>query len=171
MLIYHPVHDVNHCVYRLLLILETTQHSKMGIDLYRIVDFYTIFPSLLKNIKPFPAELSAFRRVLKSIPEPYERLTNVKRTMHELEPIQTTAIQNLLAKKIIDLEAFRARKLERTDTELPEEIAVGLRESELVNEEWFRMLINEFPTISFTGKKGLKARTGLMEFRYDLEPV
>ncbi|WP_028886317.1 ABC-three component system middle component 5 [Teredinibacter turnerae] len=171
MLIYHPIHDVNHCVYRLLLILETTQHSTIDIDLYRIVDFYTIFPSLLKNIKPFPAELSAFKRVLKEIPDPYERLTNVKRTMHELEPIQTTAIQNLLAKNIIDLEAFRARKLERTDTKLPQEIAVGLRESVLVNEEWFRMLINEFPTISFTGRKGLKARTGLMEFRYDVEPV
>lgn len=171
MLIYHPIHDVNHCVYRLLLILETTQHSTIDIDLYRIVDFYTIFPSMLKNIKPFPAELSAFKRVLKEIPEPYERLTNVKRTMHELEPIQTTAIQNLLAKNIIDLEAFRARKLERTDTKLPQEIAAGLRESVLVNEEWFRMLINEFPTISFTGRKGLKARTGLMEFRYDVEPV
>ncbi len=171
MLIYHPIHDVNHCVYRLLLILESTQHPSIDTDLYRIIDFYTIFPSLLKNIKPFPTELAAFKRVLKEIPEPYERLSNIKRTMHELEPIQTTAIQNLLAKNFIDLEAFSARRLERTDIELPEEILVGLKENDLVEEEWFRMLINEFPTISFTGKKGLKARTGLMEFRYDVEPV
>lgn len=171
MLIYHPIHDVNHCVYRLLLILENMQHSTIDIDLYRIVDFYTVFPSLLKTIKPFPAELSAFKRVLRAIPEPYERLANIKRTMHELEPIQTTAIQHLLAKNFIDVDAFRERRLERTEAELPEEVLVGLRESGLVDEEWFRMLINEFPTISFTGKKGLKARTGLMEFRYDVEPV
>ena len=68
MLIYHPIHDVNHCVYRLLLILESTQHSSIDTDLYRIIDFYTTFPSLLKNIKPFPAELSAFKRVLKKFP-------------------------------------------------------------------------------------------------------
>ncbi len=68
MLIYHPIHDVNHCVYRLLLILESTQHPSIDTDLYRIIDFYTTFPSLLKNIKPFPAELSAFKRVLKKFP-------------------------------------------------------------------------------------------------------
>lgn len=171
MLIYHPIQDVNHCVYRLLLILENMQHPAIDIDLYRMIDFYIIFPSLLKQIKPFPAELSAFKRVLKLIPEPYERLANVKKAIHELEPIQTTAIQNLLAKNFIELEDFRVKKLKRTEVELPEEISVGLKNNKLVNEEWFRMLINEFPTINFTGKKGLKARTGLMEYRYDVEPV
>lgn len=171
MLIYHPIHDVNHCVYRLLLILENTQHPEIDIDLYRMVDFYMIFPSLLKNIKPFPSELSVFKRLLKEIPEPYERLANIKRTIHELEPIQTTAIQNLLAKSFIDLDAFRTKKLKRSAIDLPEEISVGLSKNKLIDEEWFRMLINEFPTISFTGKKGLKARTGLMEYRYDVEPV
>ncbi len=91
--------------------------------------------------------------------------------MYELEPIQTTAIQNLLAKNFIDLEAFSEGRLERANIVLPDEILIGLKENDLVEEEWFRMLVNEFPTIGFKGKKGLKARTGLMEFRYDVELV
>ncbi|MFM9745688.1 ABC-three component system middle component 5, partial [Streptomyces brasiliscabiei] len=54
MLMYHPAQDVNHCVFRLLLILEHTEHEKLNTDVYRLIDFYTLFPSLLKLLKTLP---------------------------------------------------------------------------------------------------------------------
>ncbi len=171
MLIYHPIHDVNHCVYRVLLVLENSQHSNIDLELFRLIDFYILFPHLIKEIKPFPAELASFRKVIKKISEPYEIISNVKRTMYELETIQTTAIQNLMAKNIIEIDSYNNKILKRTKELLPEIIYEEIINSDVVKEEWFRMLINEFPTINFLGKKGLKARSGLMEFRYDMELV
>lgn len=169
MLIYHPIHDINHCVYRAIVILEQSQHINIDLELFRIIDFYFLFPHLLKEIKPFPSELSSFRKVIKNIPEPYELINNVKRTMHQLEPIQTTAIQNLLAKNIIDIDLYKEKKVQRTENPLPDNIYKNIHSNNIVKEEWFRMLVNEFPTIVFLGKKGLKARSGLMEYRYDVE--
>ncbi len=169
MLIYHPIFDVNHCVFRVLLVLESSQHSELDLDLFRIIDFYHIFPHLIKSIKPFPSDLSIFRAVIRKIPEPYELVSNVKRTMHELEAIQTTAMQNLMAKNLIDINSYNNRFVRRADEPLPKLINEKIQSSDVVNEEWFRMLINEFPTVNFLGKTGLKARTGLMEFRYDVE--
>lgn len=171
MLIYHPVHDVNHCVYRTLLVLETTAHSDIDLDLFRLIDFYHLFPNVLKEIKPFPSELRTFRKIIRNIPEPYELIGNIKRTMYELEAIQTTAIQNLMAKNLINIPSYRAKSLKRTEEVLPEQIYAKIQNSSIAKEEWFRMLINDFPTMNLFGKKGLKARSGLMEFRYDVETL
>lgn len=169
MLIYHPIYDVNHCVYRTLLILESSIHNDIELDLYRHIDFYLLFPHLLKKIQPFPAELASFRKIIKNMPEPYELMINVKRAIFDLEAIQTTALQNLIAKNIIEFDSYKNKNIRRTQVQLPEAINKMIMGNSIVNEEWFRMLINEFPTINFLGKKGLKARSGLMEFRYDVE--
>ena len=89
--------------------------------------------------------------------------------MHELEAIQTTAIQNLMAKNIIEIDSYQNKSLKRTEELLPESIYEIIMNNAVVKEEWFRMLINEFPNVTFFGKKGLKARSGLMEYRYDVE--
>ena len=169
MLIYHPAQDVNHCVYRTLLLLEHTVHNDIEIDLYRLLDFYILFPHLLKQITPLPAELRTYKKFLMWIPEPYETMRNTKRIIHELEPLQTAALQNLLAKQLIDLESFKSKKIRRTEEPLPDKLLASIKSSKSADEEWFRLIINELPTINFGGKKGLKKRTGLMEFRYDLE--
>ena len=171
MLIYHPVHDVNYSVFRIVMVLESTQHTGMDLDLFRLVDFYLLFPHLLKEIKPFPSELVSFRKTIKQIHEPYELVNNVKRIMYDLESIQTTAIQNLLAKNLIDIASFKNKKLKRTDELLPDSLYEKIKTSDTVKEEWFRMLINEFPTVNFLRSKGLKARSGMMEFSYDVEAV
>ena len=169
MLIYHPVYDANHCVFRTLLLLESSVHNEIDIELYRLLDFYILFPHMLKKISPLPIELRTYKRALAKIPEPFESMLNTKRIIHELEPLQTVAIHNLLAKKLIDIDSFKAKKIKRSAVALPESISVAINESKNASGKWFQMLVNELPVVHFSGKKGLKMRTGLMEFRYDLE--
>ena len=169
MLIYHPVHDVNHCVYRILIILENSVHEEMDLELYRVQDFYFLFPHLLKYIKPFPSELIAYKKIIKRIPDPFELLKNTKRIMHDLESLQTVAIHSLLAKNILDMDAFKNKRLKRTEAMLPEKILAKISEDESLTENWFKMIVNDFPNINFGGNSGLKKRTGLMEYRYDRE--
>lgn len=166
---YHPAQDINHCVYRLILILENSQHTSIKLDTYRMVDFYTLFPYLLKLIKPLPQALSKHRSKFKDIPEPYESLKNTKRILFELEALQSVCIQNLLAKNLLDKESYDSGFLKRSDVALPERLRSEMATSRLSNEEWFKVLVDELPKAVFKGKAGLKARTGLMEYRYDLE--
>lgn len=166
---YHPAQDANHCVFRTLLILEHTTHDDIDIELFRLLDFYVLFPHLLKQINPLPAELRTYKRLLSGIPDSFESVLNTKRIMYEIESLQTVSLHNLLAKQLIDIKSFRVNRLRRTSEKLPVELASAIQSSELAKKEWFRMVVNELPLINFGGKSGLKKRTGLMEYRYDPE--
>ncbi|WP_157807963.1 ABC-three component system middle component 5 [Marinomonas sp. ef1] len=151
------------------MILEVSEHDEIHLDLFRIIDLYTLFPHLIKEIKPFPNQLRMYKKFIKDIPDPYERIGNIKRVMFELEGVQTTALQNLLAKGFIDLEAFKLKKIRRSKISLPSIISDEINRNDIATSEWFKMLVNSFYHIKVKGKAGLKSRTGLMEFRYDLE--
>lgn len=166
---YHPAQDINHCVYRLILILECTEHEMISIDIYRLIDFYSVFPYLLKLIATLPRPINKHRNKFSKIPEPFESLKNTKRILHELERLQSVAIKNLLAKEVIDRQSFDNGYLKRTKRPLPDAFKEKIQSARLPNEEWFPALINDFPKAKFVGNNGLKARTGLMEYRYDME--
>jgi len=169
MLMYHPAQDANHCVFRLLLILEHSEHDHIDISVYKLIDFYFLFPHLVNLLKPLPTPINKFRKEFSEIPEPYETLKNTKRILYELEELQSTAIQSLLAKNLLDLDEFEKGWLKRTSFNIQPEIHNALNASDYANQGWFKALINEFPKAKFNGKAGLKSRTGLMEFRYDVE--
>lgn len=119
MLIYHPANDINHCLYRMLLILETTTARELNWNLFKLMDFYILFPHLLKSIAPLPLSLKSYKESLREIPSPFEALPNSKRVLFDLEGIQNTSILNLLAKDLVDLELFRENLVKRTQKEIP----------------------------------------------------
>ena len=167
MLIYHPVYDINHCLYRLLRFLETSTHTEFQWERLRLLDFYSVFPHLLKKISPFPKELNAYKKILTRIPEAYEAIPNDKRIFHEMMPIQNTALHNLIAKNLIDSEKFKDSIISRTNEKIPEELALLINQDPIKQEEWYSFLINELPLVELDGKKGLKSRSNLLEYRYD----
>ncbi len=167
MIIYHPVYDVNHCLYRILLALETSDHEEFDWPLFRLMDFYVLFPHLLKEIKPFPTSLRTFKKIVKAIPDAYEALPNSKRIIFELESIQNAAVQNLMAKGLVSVSKFDKQVVSRTPEMLPESLQDQLNSDDRVNEEWYRLIVNELPLSDFEGKHGLKARSKLMEYKYD----
>lgn len=169
MLIYHPIEDVNHCVFRSLLLLQQTNLAEIDFELYKLLDFYILFPHMLKRIEPFPRELTRYKKVISKIPEPFEAMRNTGRVLYELEGLQNVAIQNLLAKELIDYDSFMLNQLKRTQNPLPDILAAAIKSASQVKKEWFDFVVNELPQVDFSGKSGLKKRTGLMEFRYDVE--
>lgn len=169
MLMYHPAQDINHCVFRILMTTENSEHDMLKIDVYRLIDFYTLFPYLLRLIAKLPSPLHRFKSKFNEIPEPFESLKNTRRIIYELEQLQSIAMQNLVAKGLLDSKSFNEGYLKRTDKKLPASFSDAIRDSRLLKEDWFEVLINEFPKAKLTGNNGLKARTGLMEYRYDLE--
>lgn len=167
MLIYHPAYDINHSIYRILLILNSSVHKEFQWDLLRLMDFYLLFPHLLKQISPLPMTVKSYKKLINTLPDAYESMLNTKRILFELEPIQNTAIQNIMAKDLIDLDKFQDGIVSRSDTALPDELARRLQADVIAGEEWFRFITNELPALEFNGKSGLKQRSGLMEYKYD----
>ena len=151
----------------MLLITKSSTNEEFAWDVFRLIDFYILFPAMLNTISPFPASLRPYKKILKDIPDAYELIPNSKRVIFELEEIQITAMQNLVAKGLIDPERFKDGVVTRTELEVPIKIVSAIEEDQRTSQEWFRFAVNELPLVDFLGRKGLKARSQLMEFRYD----
>jgi hypothetical protein len=167
MLSYHPAYDANHCAYRQLLLLENIPSKKIDWNLLKIIDFYVLFPSLLKQLS-LPAEYRGVKRYLKEIPDAYETISNPTRLMFELNNIQLAGLSSLIAKNLISKEDFANELISRTEVPLPIELHKKIINDAIAKTGWFIFLTHEFPKIDYYGPKGLKARTGLMEFKYDI---
>jgi hypothetical protein len=167
MLIYHPIHDINHCIYRFLRFLETSKHSSLSWDQLKLLDFYSVFPHLLKNIAPLPRELGAYKKIISRIPEAFEAMPNEKRVFYEMMPIQNAAIHNLIARDLVDAKSYAKKIIARSKAPLPEGLADKIICDPFIKEEWYLFLVNELTLVNFDGKGGLKSRSNLMEYRYD----
>lgn len=166
MLIYHPAYDANHCIFRMLLLLS---HSDpvVRIDEMKIMDFYVLFPHLLKSIR-LPARYNEYKKSFSKLPEPYEHTEKYIEIFHQLSEIQNAAIANMLSKDILDIDSYYEGKVKRSDNKLPESLSRHLKGCAYGDDMWFTFVAKEIPRIGINGPKGLKARTGLMEFRYDV---
>lgn len=172
MLIYHPVYDINHCLFRFLLILEMSNKKAFQWELFRLMDFYLLFPSQIQKIDPLPKSLISYKKMINAIPVEYEVLSNSKRIFFDLQNIQTTTVYNLLAKGLLDVELFEQHKvLKRTSQNLSQELQKKIKESHLHKNLWFEFIMTGLADIEFFGKAGIKSRSGLMEFKYDISPV
>ncbi len=166
MISYHPIYDVNHCAYRLIGTLVNSNVESYEWQQLRLLDFYLVFPHLLKTISPWPREISQHRRLAHTIPSPYEIVQNPRRIAFDALTIQNQAARVVLAKGIFDVDAFLDSKT-ATLGSVPTEIRDHLLAEPLFNNETFDVIANQLPKVRFRGRSGLRERSGLMEFRYD----
>lgn len=167
MLIYHPIGDPYHCIYRLLSVLLNLSVQRIEWEKLRILDFYMLFPHLLQDVK-LPAELRGARSQLNKIMNPYEVLPSPKRLMFELSKIQDNAVKSLVAKGIVDRTEFVQEIVLLNSFIIPQKLKTHISSQQQKNEYWYKFLTSNFASIPLMGEKGLKERTGLMEYRYDI---
>lgn len=167
MLVYHPAFDANHCAYRFLHILYCSKAEKIEWDKLRLADFYYLFPHLLKLIKPLPKAISKGRKYFVKIPDPYENVPNPKRLMFDLRDIQNSTIASLVAKNIVNKESFHKGEVSLVIESLPKALIESFDDNPISHEDWFKLFSKEIPFIELLGSKGFKARSKLMEYRYD----
>ncbi|UVM45607.1 hypothetical protein LOY47_04900 [Pseudomonas brassicacearum] len=169
MLIYHPAYDANHCLYRLLAILQATTTFSLTWDQLRILDYYYLFPSQLKNIKPWPTNLKEFKIKLKAIPEQFEDINNPARVLHDLHIFQKTAVLELIAKGIVSKLDFEHGILKLSTRLLPSRYLELVQTDLFLKSDEFEVITKALPKLEFNGASGLKKRSGLMEYIYDIK--
>ena len=163
MLVYHPAFDIYNCAFRMLQLLSLMEESEIELDKLRIWDFYLTFPNEARQIT-FPRDLIELKKIFKNKPDnPYEDLIDPKRIAERMNPYQLSALRYLASYGLIDNNLFQKNIVKRTEKELPSELQRKLNEINTEKENIIK-LVKGF---NFLALRGLKERTGLLEFRYD----
>lgn len=163
MVIYHPGYDVNHCVYRILNILNSIDNHETQKDVLRLIDFYYLYPHLLKSVN-LPRPLNRYKDIIFSTPDPFEVTPNPRSLFYELSRIQDSAMLALQQKSIIKLTASTITLLSNS---LPDDLIKTFNNDSFSKSELFKGLISALPKVKLEGKTGFKFKSGLMEYRYD----
>ncbi|TAA40928.1 ABC-three component system middle component 5 [Pseudoxanthomonas winnipegensis] len=164
MLIYHPAQDAYHCVFRLLLLVDAI--PELEEERARILDFYLVFPSAMSLIK-WPATLVAAKQRSKAERNPYRTPINPSITFRSMQPLQSSAIRCIAAANLIDPIALEHGTIRRTDTGLSPLVTERLKLYTQENKSSIDLVVNDLSSIQLLGRDGLKARTSLMDYRYD----
>lgn len=164
MLVYNPVFDAYHCIFRILAILEI--RPSIEVDALRILDFSLCFPSIVATFK-LPKELTALKTVAKKTHNPYRDAMGANRLFLSLRPTHDGALACLAAAGFIMPKELAAGRATRTAVSLP--LDLNDRRAALVAREtfFFEHIASKLLEIPLLGPNGLKDRSGLMEFRYD----
>ncbi|GFZ63143.1 MULTISPECIES: ABC-three component system middle component 5 [Pseudomonas] len=168
MLMYHPAFDANHCLYRTVSILNATGSTPISWPLFRMLDFYYLFPSQLKAIKPWPREIGKYKSKTANIQDQFEDLTNPARTFFDLQSFQKAATLELIAKGCLSKSEFDKGIMQLEPDALPPGYIALLETDEFLRSDAFIVITKALPEAPFYGSNGLKSRSGLMEFIYDI---
>lgn len=164
MLVYNPVFDAYHCVFRMLALLQL--RKSLELDRLRILDFALCFPSIVTKFK-LPKDFSEVRAAAKALENPYRDAMGAKPLFLSLQPTQDGALGCLAAAGFIAQSELGAGRVTRTAVSIPREVED--RQLELMKREsaFFTVIAEKLLAMPLLGPDGLKGRSGLMEYRYD----
>lgn len=166
MLIYHPAFDINHARLRIVQILEGLRDREVPFDLLRILDFYFLFPHLLADVQ-LKKGMTRVKRELGARGNKYNRVPAPRILIRQMEGIHETAVRALQASKLVDVPARDMAIVKRSDVPLPDELKKVIADQPEQEQALASILSSEVATIPLNGPNGLKARSGLLEYRYD----
>ncbi|MFT7035109.1 MAG: hypothetical protein ACI8Q1_003109 [Parvicella sp.] len=166
MLVYHPAFDIYNCAFRMLQLLTHMKQEQVELERIRIWDFYLAFPNEVRKIS-FPQSLSQLKKIFKRHEvNPYEDLIDPRRIMDRMQPFQISALKYLASYGLIDSKSLSQKIVMRTEKEIPDDLLNEFDDLSIEKQNVIK-LITGFRELPLYGKIGLKARTGLIEFRYD----
>jgi hypothetical protein len=167
MLVYHPAFDIYNCIFRMLQLLLFTKEEEIVFDKLRIWDFYLTFPSQVSEIS-FPADLRHLKeKIFKDKFNPYEELSDPRGIFDRMQTYQLSAIKCLASYGFVDSKQLAKNKIKKTGKKIPQELLTKLNNPSILSKNIIKLLTSEFVNLPLLGKEGLKARTGLLDFKYD----
>jgi len=163
MILYHPAYDAYHCSYRILSVLYFVNGNYLSKEMIRFIDFYYLYPHLLKRMVSLPRPLNYKKKIIDRLDDPFEITPNPKVMFYELGKTQESVLRSLESKSIISLDN---RLVKLNCGSLSEKIIDSFKSDEFLSGDLFKILVESFPKVNLNGPNGFKAKSGLMEFRY-----
>jgi hypothetical protein len=165
MLLYHPAFDTYHSAFRLLLLMWKSDDHETPFARLRILDFYLLFPTELESMS-FPRSIMRERSRWKKLRSRYNQISDPRRVFDELASFQLSGLQTLVSTGLA-IQRGQSDVVSLVRDAVPEKLIVELETAGASQNDILSLLTGPFRTIELYGRDGLKARTGLFEYRYD----
>jgi len=169
MITYNEAFDINHTIYRIMLLFRNLKFDSVEYERVRIWDFFMAFPFEIENVRfGVKPEDRDIKKLFPKRNNPYRKIINPRKLFNRMHSYQLTAINKLASYGIIanDFESVgRIRIINRGKlNEILETIDSELetRESNVL-----KILTTYFYHMEFYGENGLKSRSKLSEYHYD----
>lgn len=141
----------------------------MEVGKLRVLDFYMAFPFRIEGFT-FRQSQIGLKKISKAYEytQPYGGIPDDMTLFLRMAPIQRLAMDTLASHDMIDREAYRLDVILAGEDGLPPElveraIAFGAEHADLITV--LQKLATDYPLL---GEDGLKRRSGLMEYKYDV---
>ena len=168
MLVYNPAFDPYHSAFRIMRILEKSEGKILKIEFVRILDFYLTFPALASKIRLRIMD-RRWKKHFLQFDNPYHFTGTPKMVLQQMEPFQRTALCGLVARGIINKDEFIKGNIAWGKVTLPKELKELIKEANEREHDVIDFLVGTLLEFDLYGCDGIKARTGLLEFKYDAE--
>ena len=172
MITYNPAFDLYHSIFRMAHIVHRLDVGEsFEIDKVRIWDFYLLFPEKVHTIhlRLDEKDFRTYRNKIKKLYNPYEYRGDNRKLFEWIKPFQMSALNCLVSCGILKKDAYLSNRVcvagrEALDAFLKQAGEMSVRESNVLS--FLSLLSRNMP---LTGSHGLKARTRLLESKYDAE--
>jgi hypothetical protein len=138
----------------------------------RIWDYYLVFPDQIKHIKLKREEediKKLIRLYITKTENPYEEVKDNRKMFEKIKPYQLTAIKCLASHGIINKEYLSENRVTVISKSVLEKYTSKFEPLSSKEKNVIGLMTSHFYQISMFGPSGLKARTKLLESRYDAE--
>ena len=174
MITYNPAFDLYHSIFRMAHIVNCLKEGEcFEIDKVRIWDFYLLYPSKAFDIDVKPRKekdiYDARERWVEKERNPYEYNGDNRKLFEWIKPVQVSALSCLVSCGILKKEEYLNNRVCISNRQALDNFlshAGPLTPSER-NTLSFMGYFSRF--VSLSGFNGLKARTQLLESKYDAE--
>lgn len=169
MLIYDNALDPYHCSVRILAICiyGNADRRMFQVDSVRILDYFLVYPSKLAFCR-LPSEHKSIRTSIKEIENPYRHSPGKRAAFERMKSVFYAAASGLGAAGMIDVE-FLERGIFKIKPEcIPIEIDAAVQRFKARQSTVGDFILAVLSTLPLNGPDGLKHRTGLLEYRYDI---
>jgi ABC-three component (ABC-3C) system Middle Component 5 len=166
MLLYHPALDPYHAGFRTTRLLSAVPQSSMEPLRLRILDFYLLFPSFLRGFA-FPRSLTKWRSRFNFPSNDYfvPSDANPRLIFRQMAGPHQGALSEFVSKGITILDDNGTLSIR--EDRVPAPLLGAARESNAREQLLVDFLTKELASVPVGGGGGLKARSGLVDARYD----
>ena len=166
---YQPALDPFHTVFRLMRLRDAVLvGGPLHEDHLKILDFFLLFPFRLSILRLRPAH-RRFRRLAEKYNTlaPYRHHPEDRMLFDRMKPIQSAGLSTLSAKELINIQQYRLGIVLRTPSGVPDVLSHRINQLYAEQEDLMEFLVILARQYDLLGPDGLKARSGLLEHRYD----
>ena len=164
---FEPAYDPYHTAFRFLLQGKYAAES-IQIAKARIVDIFVLEPFRIERIR-VPNSMRRSKSLAVSCQPPfYGQRPSTQSLFNQARAIQDAALQTMALRGLISLDKFELGQLRVIEENFPKEMSILINEQTEKLRPALQFLLDDLGQFPFDGRGGMKDRTQLGEFKYDV---